>query len=307
LGRNDKSNKNKPSKSKTNLNNLKLTTYKLLGRNDKSNKSKPSKSKPNLNNLKLTTHFSQLKVHGWILAAIFLVAFGVTEFIIYHISAAYGLALYFIILFAIIIYSTIDTDKYLRQLWMAIGLVPLIRIVSLVEPVIQVSTIYWYIIIALPVLLCIYTIARNLHYSIDDIGLNTRLPLVQFIIAVTGIGLGAIDYFILKPQPLVEGPFAQLIFPAAVLLVFNGLVEELAFRGVMQRAANVLGSLGWILIAAIYAILQVGFGSILHIIFILAVGIYFGFVVKKTNSIFGVSLAHGLMSIIVYLVMPKIF
>jgi len=217
-----------------------------------------------------------------------------------------GVALYFAILIGLIICKTVDINKQRRDLWLSLGLVPIIRITSIVMPLVEISVIYWYIITSIPILLAIYNVAQNLHFTTKDVGLTIRHPLVQFFTAIAGIGLGVIDYYIIKPGPIFEGSFVQLIFPVFVLLFFNGLVEEMAFRGIMQRVSDALGAWGWTFIAPVYAILQFSHGSILHILFTFVVALYFGFIVKKTNSIMGVSLAHGLMSIILFLVFPNI-
>jgi membrane protease YdiL (CAAX protease family) len=96
------------------------------------------------------------------------------------------------------------------------------------------------------------------------------------------------------------------ILPALTLLIFTGIVEELAFRGVMQRAANTLASYGWIYIAAIYSLIQIGQGSAFHCLFVFAIGLLFGWTVKNTGSIIGVGLSHGLINIGLFLVFPHI-
>jgi membrane protease YdiL (CAAX protease family) len=83
-------------------------------------------------------------------------------------------------------------------------------------------------------------------------------------------------------------------------------MEELAFRGLLQRAAGALGSWGWAIIAPIYALLQIGHGSLFNIIFTLGVALFFGFVVMRTKSILGVSVAHGILNIMLFLAMVKI-
>jgi membrane protease YdiL (CAAX protease family) len=75
----------------------------------------------------------------------------------------------------------------------------------------------------------------------------------------------------------------------------------------MQKASGVLGEYGWVYIAITYAALQIGQRSFLHCLLALAAGLAFGWTVKKTGSITGVSLAHGLINIGLYLVLPYIF
>jgi uncharacterized protein len=119
--------------------------------------------------------------------------------------------------------------------------------------------------------------------------------------------LGTIGYFLLKPEALICGVNLPMILsPALVLLISTVFVEEMAFRGVMQRAANALGSWDWIYIALIYAILQLGHGSLLFGVLAFLVSLFFGLIVKK-GSIIGVSIAHGLFNIGLYLIFAYTF
>ena len=237
----------------------------------------------------------------------YLVAFAGAEFVTYYVTPLSGIILHFSILLIIIINSAAVHDEAQRGLWLALGLVPLIRISSLVMPVPEISEIYWYIIISIPIFIGVLAVMRNLNYSLDDVGLNGRKVLIQALIALMGIGLGIIDYIILKPEALVsEFTVQMMILPSLILLIATGFVEELAFRGVMQRAASVLGSWGWIYVALIYTILQIGQGSVTHGVFAFIVALFFGWIVKKTGSIVGVSLSHGLLNVGLYLVLPHV-
>jgi uncharacterized protein len=149
---------------------------------------------------------------------------------------------------------------------------------------------------------------RNFKWDLFVVGFNGKRPLIQIMIALNGMGLGFIDYLILKPEALNSNlTFQMTILPALILLLSTGFVEELAFRGVMQRTASVFGSWGWVYIAAVYAILQLGRDSILHCMFVFLVALFFGWVVKKTKSLMGVSFAHGFLNIGLFLVFPHIF
>jgi membrane protease YdiL (CAAX protease family) len=74
----------------------------------------------------------------------------------------------------------------------------------------------------------------------------------------------------------------------------------------MQRAAvEQLGAFGGILyVAALFAVLHMGYRSLADVIFVFAVALFFGLVTSYTGSIIGVSLAHGLTNVILYLTMP---
>ena len=89
-------------------------------------------------------------------------------------------------------------------------------------------------------------------------------------------------------------------------MICTGFAEELIFRGMMQKAATEqLGAVGGILyVAALFAVLHMGYQSIADVIFVFAAALFFGLVTSYTGSIIGVSIAHGLTNITLYLAMP---
>jgi uncharacterized protein len=236
----------------------------------------------------------------------YLVAFGVAEYITYHVDPIAGIIIHFVILLALIIHSVVVRDEAMRGLWLALGLVPLTRIIGLVMPISEISEIYMYLLIAAPVFIGAVAVVIYLKYSLDnDIGLNSKKGLIQVLVAIAGLVLGFLDYIILKPESLIsELNFQTVLIPALILLVATGFIEELVFRGILQRAARALGSWGWVYIALVYAIFQMGPGSVEHIVFVFLVALFFGWIVKKTGSIIGVSISHGLLNIALYLVLP---
>jgi len=91
-------------------------------------------------------------------------------------------------------------------------------------------------------------------------------------------------------------------------LIFTGFLEEFIFRGMMQQATiQTMGRLGLIYTSAVFAVLHIGYQSILDVIFVFVVGWFFALIVQKTHSIWGVTLAHGLTNISLFLIFPFIF
>jgi membrane protease YdiL (CAAX protease family) len=85
----------------------------------------------------------------------------------------------------------------------------------------------------------------------------------------------------------------------------TGFVEELIFRGVMQRASvRAVGRFGWLYVALLFAVLHVGYRSVADVIFVFGVALMFGWVVESTRSLLGVTLAHGLTNVVLFLIMP---
>ena len=194
-----------------------------------------------------------------------------------------------------------------HRLWAAISLVPLIRIVSLTLPLDDFTLPYWFLFTSIPLFAAGYIIMRLLSMSWDDAGVNLRgLPL-QLLISLLGLALGYIEYHILQPEPLIdELTLAQFWLPALIILISTGFLEELLFRGILQGAAvGVLGpALGVVYGALYFGVLHVGYQSLADVLFVTAVGLVFGWIVLKTRSIIGVSLAHGLTNITLFLIMP---
>ena len=239
---------------------------------------------------------------------VYLVVLGGAEYISHYISAFGGILFYIVILFSLIVYAALTADSGQREVWIAMGLAPLIRIISLALPVFMVLSQYlWYIIISIPILTAIISVMRILKYGPDEVGLNINKLLLQVLIVLSGILLGVLGYFVLKPEGWTAALSLQsTLFPALILIIFTGFIEELVFRGVMQRALVALGGFWWMYTAAVYAVLQIGQGSVIYCLFVLAVSLYFGYMVKVTKSILGVGLAHGLINVGLFLVFPHV-
>ena len=61
---------------------------------------------------------------------------------------------------------------------------------------------------------------------------------------------------------------------------------------------------GIIYVSLLFAVLHMAFISLIDIVFVFTVALFFGWVVKKTGSLFGVTLAHGTINALLYLVIP---
>jgi hypothetical protein len=172
----------------------------------------------------------------------------------------------------------------------------------------EISRIYWNVLTSIPVVCGTIAVARALKYGAADIGIVFHKPLFQWAVAAFGLFLGTVAYVMFRPEPLnTDLSLQSTLLPALILMSTTGLAEELVFRGVIQRAANFLGFWACVYPAAIYAVLQIGAGSAVTAGFVLAVGVAFGMVVRRTKSIVGVSLGHGLLNVMLYLVIPHLF
>jgi membrane protease YdiL (CAAX protease family) len=131
-------------------------------------------------------------------------------------------------------------------------------------------------------------------------GLGMYIPLG----IILGMAVGLLEWFVLRPKPIVSAFTVQAILPAALILFFTtGLVEELIFRGVLQKTSEVfLGWRGLVYVSVSFAILHIGQLSVLEVFFVFAIAMCFAWIVKWSGSLIVVIIAHGITNIILYLI-----
>jgi len=171
----------------------------------------------------------------------------------------------------------------------------------------------WFILVSIPLYIALFTCIYTQGLSIRDIGLippRLRDIPLEILIVLLGIPAGIIEYYILKPGMLVDlKPGLQyFIVPSIVLILSTGFLEELIFRGVMQfNALKTMGLYGLFYTSILFSILHLGNLSILDVILAFTIGLIYSIVVRKTKSIYGVSISHGLTNIVLFLIAPQLY
>jgi hypothetical protein len=201
----------------------------------------------------------------------------------------------------------------MRRLLVCLIFAPLIRMISLSMPLVGFPMTYWYLATSIPLFAAVLYARRMLELPWQETGMQlgrghpALAIIVQMLISLVGLIFGYTEYHILQPAPLVGSLTWQHVwFPALVLMVSTGFFEELLFRGVMQRVAReTLGVWGSILLVSlIFAILHIGYQSLLDLLFVFVAGLFFGVMFEWTRSLIGITIAHGLTNIILFIVMP---
>ncbi len=73
----------------------------------------------------------------------------------------------------------------------------------------------------------------------------------------------------------------------------------------MQRAAErTLGRYNILYVSLVFAALHIGYKSVLDVVFVFVVAFFFGWVVNRTSNLLGVTFAHGLTNITLFLLTP---
>jgi membrane protease YdiL (CAAX protease family) len=237
-----------------------------------------------------------------------------------------GIALHSIILFALLFHSTLesDTDKTFSQFLMALVLVPLIRILSLSMPLAYFSRHSWFLLISIPLFIAIFTCMWVQELRPKDIGLFVpalKSTPIEAGVILFAIPLGIIEYQILKPSPLPGLEVTSFITSSLIFIICTGFVEELVFRGLIQyNTIRLTGAMyamiarktmrkwsGIIFVTSIFAVLHISNLSPLDCLLAFSVGVLYSVVREKTGSIYGISISHGIINILVFLVAPVYF
>ena len=214
-----------------------------------------------------------------------------------------GLAIYGLTLVALIVHSALTEYEARRRFLVAMTAVPLMRILSLALPISSFPPIFAYAVVGIP--LAVATLLAIRAIRLDVSCLHQGGVLAQALIGLLGIPLGILGSLLLVnvsfPGALTVG---ERVFFSLSLLLFTGFLEELIFRGLLQQSAiDTFGRRGILYIALVSTVLVIGYRSPLNLLFVFGVSLFFGIVAYKSQSILGVSVAHGLMSVLMLVIL----
>lgn len=237
----------------------------------------------------------------------YLVAIVSAELSILLLTPVLGLILYVATLFVAFTHASLIWDRSLFRLLVSLSIVPLLRILSLMIALLPLPVTTALLVAAAPLAFVTLGAYRLLGYSRPLVGLTfKRLPM-QALTALSGLGLGVVQYLLQSGPVIRVNSLAEMILPALLLIAGTGLLEEFIFRGLIQRSAfNIMRWRGVVYVALIYAVLQLG-GGILFAALSFATGVVFGVVTRNTRSVLGAGLAHGIANVVALVFFPYLF
>lgn len=223
------------------------------------------------------------------------------------ISVKAGLLMHIALLIFLLLHAAMAYRHSFGRLYLPLCLAPLIRILSLALPLDEVAMVYRYVFIGAPLFAGTLIVIRLLGLKWGELGLKPGAWMLTAALGMTGAPLGFIEYLILKPRPLIQAPaWPEIIVPALVLLIFTGFLEELIFRGVLYRVAvDVVGNrFGLFYSSFVFTSLHIIQLSWVDLLFVFIIAVFFAWMAGRSRSIAGVSLAHGVINIGLYLLWP---
>lgn len=120
-------------------------------------------------------------------------------------------------------------------------------------------------------------------------GLASHLWLAQMLIALSGIPLSLAAYVAMGPVPLAPRyDWRDAMIGAVILVIFSGFIEEIRFRGVLQRVTTeIFGRWGIVWTSILFAMMYVGTLSAAVVVLKGIIGLFLGWCVERTGAIWG--------------------
>lgn len=116
-------------------------------------------------------------------ALIYLAAVTAAEFITVAFRPLWGIAFHIAILVVVVSRSALANGQTRQHLLLSLALVPLVRIISLAIPLVNIPRIWWYPVIYMPLLASAIVVTRVAGMKAKDVGLTLKLTPIQFAIA----------------------------------------------------------------------------------------------------------------------------
>jgi uncharacterized protein len=199
-----------------------------------------------------------------------------------------------------------------RALAIAIAVIALERPLSLAVPSLGFGAADSYLLLAIPTTIAIVLAMRIAGYTRRDIGLVAEAWVRRVAIVLVPIGLltGVVLERVARPLPIfgdIRGPSLGPAFVAAV--VATGLVEELLFRGLLQRAAiHRLGAANGVVYAsALYSALAWTAWTALMpngIVLVFVTALALGTMTRLTGSVIPAVATHASLNVGLLIVGP---
>jgi uncharacterized protein len=226
------------------------------------------------------------------------------------VSISFGVIIYLTILISLLITALMKCRESSYPLYSALALIPLIRIISVSLPLTGIPEVFGIVVVSVPLFITGVMVAKIVGIAPAAMGFSIDKLHKQLLIALSGLPLGFIEFYIIQPDIKNISVAPEEIFMWVIaLIICVGLLEEFLFRGILFNVARkFLGNnKAMCFTSLLYAALTISSKSFFNVIYALLISILFCRLFIWQKSIVGIALAHGIVNITVYLICPLIF
>ena len=248
-------------------------------------------------------------IEGHIVVAEYLAGFGLSELMLLFNAVSGGLLYCLWLLVLLFHYGWYASNTPYRRVLAAFMIIPILRVLSLTMPLPEVSPIFWYALVGVPVAIAVFPIAQLLNLSRLELGLRAHQWMAQILFTALGIPLAMTAYWVQPGPPIImSGDWLTISVGALILLACAGFAQELVFRGLIQGVLReCFGSTTAILYTTLlFALMYLGVGSVEYIGFAICLSFFLGWWRDYSGSIWGGALAHGLMNTWLLVILPLV-
>jgi membrane protease YdiL (CAAX protease family) len=226
------------------------------------------------------------------------------------VSISIGVIIYLTILISLLITALMKNREPCHPLYSALILIPLIRIISVSLPLTGMTVIFGIMAVSVPLFITGVMVAKIVGITPAVLGFRICTLHKQLLIALLGLPLGLIEFYIIRPdiKNISVAP-KEILMWVFGLIICVGLLEEFLFRGILFNVAyKLLGNnKAMYFTSLLYAALTISSKSLLNVIYAFLISLLFCRIFIWKKSIVGISLAHGIINITYYLICPLIF
>ncbi|MDK2948692.1 hypothetical protein SAMN04488589_0018 [Methanolobus vulcani] len=230
------------------------------------------------------------------------------ELLLYSGNYKAGITLHVITLIALSVSSIWIDGTHVARSLQVLTLLPILRLLNMSMPVFSEMTINLYVYIYAPLIVPTYLVIRHQNISKETLGFQFRnmgkyIPLAF----VVGFLIAQGEHFTIHAGNLIPDlSIGSLLKLSIIMIFFVGFMEELIFRSLIQtRFSESFGEFRGLLLASLlFGVMHSGYGTIYEIFFTVFAGLVFGYLFQKTNSLPFIALAHGLVNIFLFGIIP---
>jgi uncharacterized protein len=245
-------------------------------------------------------------------------------------DARVGLILHAIALLGLITYRTyLARIPAGRNLCLALCLLPIMRMLSLGLPYALLPRDSWHFLVSVPMLIAVILALRHMAWrdldnpeeanpDAPDIRVQSATLPALLLVGCGGLALGQIVFSGMKLLALKDLSTANInsapwlaLLPVTSGLALSAICEEIIFRSMIQSSASPLigGRISVLFTALLYAVMSLGNMAATNLLpefaLVFVIALLFGVVVYWSGSIVGTSLAHIILNITTFVLLPS--
>lgn len=244
----------------------------------------------------------------WVYLIIPALAIAFAEMMIFSGRVMDAIEIHAVILIGLSLSTMFVKDREIQKVYLALVLLPILRLVNLSMPVFYETTLYSFIFIYGLLIIPVIMAATYQEFAPERLGLNFKKLWIYIPFSIMiGYLLGAGEYLIIKTNNLIPDlSIFNLLMLGIIMVLFVGFVEEMIFRAILQNRLEItFGTLkGLMITSVLFGLMHSGYGSISEILYTTFVGVVIGFLFYRTRSLPLVMMIHGFINFFVFGIFP---